>query len=171
MSEDRYTANIPRPDPSLLTTIQFDRGQEIQRRELAALREFLSSEMNRIAQVHEEKFKGIDIRFTEAKEALRAALNAASEASEKSEKSFTKQIDALEVQTKTITQAQSSQINEIKEQMNRSEGTTKGGADNTARLMSAAMFVIALVLAFYTMATHSSAVPPPPTVVVQPKGG
>jgi hypothetical protein len=181
MSEPRGL-NVPIPDPSLLTTEQFNRGQDVQRRELGALREFLLSEMGRIEQVHEEKFKSIETRFGENKTALDAALRAAqnlvdaqnrsnAEASEKSERSFTKQIEALDQQTKTITGSQSKEINDLKASFVRTEGTSKGATDNTARLMAAAMFLIALGMAFYTLtASHVSPAvyaPPPASANLQ----
>jgi hypothetical protein len=189
MSDPR-ALNIPIPDPSLLTTEQFNRGQDAQRRELMALREYLLSEMGRIETVHEEKFKGMETRFVESKiegkTALEAALRAAqnlvdaqnksnSAAAEKSEQNFTKQIEALDTQTKTITGALSSQVSDIKERITGSESTHKGATDNTARLMAAAMFVLSVGMAFYTVSNSHTGVPAPtvvsPAVVpVQPNG-
>jgi polyhydroxyalkanoate synthesis regulator phasin len=174
-------SNVPIPDPTLLTTEQFTRGQDIQRRELQALRELLTSEMNRIEKVHEEKFKSIETRFAEGKTALDAALRAAqnlvdaqnrsnAEASEKSERSFTKQIEALDQQTKTITSSQSKEINDLKERFVANEGVTKGSTDNTARVMAVAMFLIALGMAFYTVTTTHGAAPTIVSPAVIPMG-
>ena len=174
MSDSRGL-NIPIPDPSLLTTEQFNRGQDAQRREMASLREYLVSEMTRIEMVHEEKFKSVETRFAESKiegkTALEAALRAAqnlvdaqnksnSAAAEKSEQNFTKQIEALDTQTKTITGALASQVSDIKERITGSESTHKGATDNTARLMAAAMFMVALGMAIFTLtANHSGSAP------------
>jgi len=170
MSDDRrIISNIPIPDPSLLTTDQFNRGQESNRRELAALREYLISEMNRIERVHDEKFKGIEVRFAESKTALDAALRAAqnlvdaqnksnAESSEKSERSFTKQIEALDAQTRTITMSQSREINDLKERFIGSEGSIKGAVDNTTKIMAAAILVIAVLTLGYTV-VHGNIVP------------
>ena len=189
MSDPRLGLNIPIPDPSLLTTEQFNRGQDNARREMSSLREYLISEMTRIEKVHEEKFKGIEVRFAESKiegkTALEAALRAAqnlvdaqnksnSAAAEKSEQNFTKQIEALNTQTTTITGALAAQVSDIKERITSSESTHKGATDNTARLMAVAMFIIVAGMAIFTLtANHSS---PSPTVVspavvpVQPNG-
>jgi hypothetical protein len=189
MSDQRLGLNIPIPDPSLLTTEQFNRGQDNARREMSSLREYLISEMTRIEKVHEEKFKGIEVRFAESKiegkTALEAALRAAqnlvdaqnksnSAAAEKSEQNFTKQIEALNTQTTTITGALAAQVSDIKERITSSESTHKGATDNTARLMAAAMFVVALGMAIFTVMENRGASVPtvvsPAVVPVQPNG-
>ena len=113
--------------------------------------------MTRIERVHEEKFKSLEIRFTEskteAKGALETALKAVTEANDKSERNFTKQIEANESQTKTITNALNSQVADLKERFMGSEGKMSGATDNTARLMAAAMFLIALGMAVFTLIT------------------
>ncbi len=180
--------NIPRPDPSALTTVQFESGQAVVRREMLALREYLLSEMNRIEKVHEEKLRGLGTLVSEGKVdqkvALEAALRAAqnlvdaqnrsnAEASDKSERSFSRQIEALDAQTKTITASQSREINDLKERFMGSEGRTHGATDNTARLMAAAMFILALILGFFSISNHSSPAPTvvsPAVVPVQPTG-
>jgi hypothetical protein len=177
MSEQRGL-NIPIPDPSLLTTEQFNRGQDAQRREMSALREYLISEMTRIEKVHEEKFKGLEIRFSESKvegkNALDTALRAVTDANDKSEKNFTRQIEANEAQTKTITNALNSQVADLKERFMGSEGKSAGATDNTARLMAAAMFMVALGMAIFTITTNRSGTQPtvvsPAVVPVQPNG-
>ncbi len=45
-----------------------------------------------------------------------------------------------------------------------SEGRTHGATDNTARLMAAAMFILALILGFFSISNHSS-----PTQAVVPQ--
>jgi hypothetical protein len=183
MSDDRRL-NIPIPDPSLLTNEQFNRGQDSNRRELAAMREYLVSEMTRIERVHEEKFKSIETRFMEGKTALEAALRAAqnlvdaqnkanAESSEKSERSFTKQIEALDAQTRTITLSQSEQISDLKERFVGAEGTIRGAGDNTTRIMAAAILVIAILTLGYTVVHGGGVVPPtvvsPAVIPVLPK--
>jgi hypothetical protein len=188
MSDSRGL-NIPIPDPSALTNDQFERGQDAIRREMGSMREYLISEMRSIEKVHEEKFKSWETRFgeskVEGKTALEAALRAAqnlvdaqnksnSAAAEKSEQNFTKQIEALDTQTKTITGALASQVSDIKERITGSESTHKGATDNTARLMAAAMFIVALGMAFFTITTNHSGLAPtvvsPAVVPVQPNG-
>ncbi len=175
---DLNVPNIPRPDPSALTTVQFESGQAVVRREMLALREYLLSEMNRIEKVHEEKLRGLGTLVSEGKVdqkvALEAALRAAqnlvdaqnrsnAEASDKSERSFSRQIEALDAQTKTITASQSREINDLKERFMGSEGRSSGATDNTARIMAAAMFLVALGMAVFTISNHSG---PPPIAVV-----
>ena len=117
MSE-RSGLNIPIPDPSLLTTEQFNRGQDLQRRELLALRKFLISEMTRIERFTKRSsrvWKSGSLRAKpSAKGALETALKAVTEANDKSEGNFTKQIEANESQTKTITNALNSQVADLK---------------------------------------------------------
>jgi hypothetical protein len=184
-SSDFHQENIPRPDPSRLTTLQYDRGMEQLRRELLAVREYLMSAMSRIEDVHSEKFKSLETRFTESKVdgkvALEAALRAAqnlvdaqnranAEASDKSERSFTKQIEALDQQTKTITSSQSREINDLKERFIGTEGHTKGTVDNTARLMVAAALLSSLVTLGFSIFHLPAAVSvAPPVSIVGPK--
>jgi hypothetical protein len=185
--------NIPIPDPSLLTNEQFIRGQDAQRRDMLAMREFLMGEMNRIEKVHEEKFRGLETRFAESKiegkTALEAALRAAQNlvdaqnkanaaASEKSESSFTKQIEAVDQQTKTFVAALRSQVDDLKEglallgtRITGSEAGSKGAVDNTTKLMAAVTLAVLLIMAAYTLANHGSPqVVAPAVVPVQPSG-
>ncbi len=184
---DARGLNIPIPDPSALTNAQFESGQASLRREMLSMREYLLSEMNRIEKVHEEKLRGLGTLVSEGKVdqkvALEAALRAAqnlvdaqnrsnAEASDKSERSFSRQIEALDAQTKTITASQSREINDLKERFMGSEGHTRGATDNAARLMAAAMFIIALGMAIFTLTNHGSSQPTvvsPAVIPVQPR--
>jgi Trk K+ transport system NAD-binding subunit len=116
---DQQISTIPIPDPTLLTTEQL-------RRELSNLRELMESKMSALADVHGERFKGVDARFSAGETALAAALlsqkdlgaahiHATTEAAGKAEAAFTKQVDAL-----------GERISEIKERLDRGEGSSGG---------------------------------------------
>jgi hypothetical protein len=99
----------------------------------------------------EEKFKSIELQFAErdvrtsqaaisADNALKAALQAAKEAvfeqaqaaakaAEKTELSFTKQIDQIQLQIKTIGDGFGDRLAELKERIDRGEGTSTGITD------------------------------------------
>jgi len=98
-----------------------------------------------------EEFKGIELQFAErdvrttqasvaADSALKAALQAAKEAvfeqaqaaakaAEKTELSFTKQIDQIQLQIKTIGDGFGDRLAELKERIDRGEGSTTGSAE------------------------------------------
>ena len=116
---DPERVTVPIPDPTILTTEQL-------RRELANLRELLESKLEGSITVHDEKFRGVEARFMAGETALAAALlsqkdlgaahiQATTEAAGKAEATFTKQVDALGIR-----------ISEIKERLDRGEGSTGG---------------------------------------------
>lgn len=179
---DRYAENIPRPDPSRLTTEQYERGQQQTRREIEALRELLFSEINALEKIHAEKFTAIADRFIEQKEALDTAMISAralievqnkanAEAAEKSERGFTKQLEALDQQTKTVAFAQSKEIADIRERLVGGEREKTGATDNTARLMTVGLFIFTIAMGLYATMNHngSTALVAPAVIPVQPK--
>ena len=125
-----------------------------------------------------EKFKGIaqqfherDVRTTQASgaadDALKAALQAAKElvgaqgeasaaAAVKSETSFTKQIDQIGTIIQTLEKALDARITELKERIDRGEGTVSGGREviQTRRLDSSfAISVITAIFLFISVGT------------------
>lgn len=110
----------PDPDPTLLTT-------QALLREIQNLREYFESKFAAAAELSASRLGGIDRRFIEqdtritlltenAKDAIAAALQAVKESGNKTEAGFTKQIDG-----------QNSKIDDLKERVQLSEGTKRGG--------------------------------------------
>ena len=113
----------------------------------------IRTEISHLRSLHEEKFASIAQQFTErdirtdqasraAKEALDAALQAAKElvgaqgeaagaAAIKSETSFTKQIDQIGTIISTLEKALDARITELKERIDRGEGTGSGAQSAT----------------------------------------
>lgn len=106
--------------------------------------------INHLAELHDEKFTSIALQFAErdvrseqategAKQALDAALLAQKElvaqqneansaAAAKAEASFTKQIDQIGTIIQTLEKALDARITELKERIDRGEGSTSGAA-------------------------------------------
>lgn len=166
----------PVPDPTVLTTQQL-------LREMLCLREILETRLdamdkagvvlaetvNRtptaiqsaiasVREVYDERFNGVKQQFTErdvrteqsakaSHEALDAALAAAAKAAEKTEQNFTKQIDnALD------------RIEEIKERIDRGEGSTEGVASagsNTRLNIGTLVGVAGLLIAVVTLVLYA----------------
>ena len=128
-------------------------------------------QLRHLREVHEEKFHTIDNQFRErdvrttqasgaADDALKAALQAAKElvgaqgeasaaAAVKSETSFTKQIDQIGTIIQTLEKALDARITELKERIDRGEGSSSGAVDqrNEKRLDSQVLIsMIAAVL-------------------------
>lgn len=119
--------------------------------EISHLRELINEKLGSLGGQAEEKFKSIELQFTErdvraaqgasaSSQALAAALQAAKEAvfeqaqaaakaAEKTELSVTKQIDQIQLQIKTIGDGFSDRISELKERFDRGEGSTSGAHD------------------------------------------
>jgi hypothetical protein len=132
------------------------------------------TEIAHLKALHEERFTSIGTQFAErdirtdqaskaAKEALDAALQAAKElvnaqgeassaAAVKSETSFTKQIDQIGTIISTLEKALDARITELKERIDRGEGSSAGSADtrsdqrlNIGQAIAAAAVLIAIV--------------------------
>ena len=112
--------NIPVPDPTTLTTAQLYR-------EIHTLRELIEKSLNSADSLSLEKFAGRDL-------ALTAALAAASAAVAKSEAFTTKQIEAIGIR-----------IEDLKERLDRGDGSVLGR--NFGRTMGdrAANFIFAII--------------------------
>ena len=124
-------------------------------------------QITNLRDLQDQKFNGVSLQFLErdvrtdqaskaAKEALDAALLAAKElvtaqneantsAATKIEASFTKQIDQTATLISTLEKAIDSRINELKERLDRGEGSTKG-SDITMGKIYAAIGAIGVVL-------------------------
>ena len=134
----------------------------------------IQSSVSTLRDVYDERFRSIALQFAErdvrteqaataAASALAAALQAAKEAvfeqaqaaakaAEKTELSFTKQIDQIQLQIKTIGDGFSDRIAELKERIDRGEGSRAGATDqrgetrlNIGTIISVALFALSLV--------------------------
>jgi hypothetical protein len=125
------------------------------------------TEISHLKALHEERFTSIGTQFTErdirtdqaskaAKEALDAALQAAKElvnaqgeassaAAVKSETSFTKQIDQIGTIISTLEKALDARITELKERIDRGEGSSSGMAGQRTDQRASIGTVIAAV--------------------------
>jgi hypothetical protein len=112
------------------------------------------SAIKHLAELHDEKFASIALQFAErdvrseqatddAKQALDAALLAQKElvaqqneansaAAAKAEASFTKQIDQIGTIIQTLEKALDARITELKERIDRGEGSTAGAAESSS---------------------------------------
>jgi hypothetical protein len=118
--------------------------------EIAHVRELMQEKLGSLGGSAEEKFKSIELQFQErdvrtnqaataSAQALAAALQAAKEAvfeqaqaaakaAEKTELSFTKQIDQIQLQIKTIGDGFGDRLAELKERIDRGAGSSEGAA-------------------------------------------
>jgi len=116
--------------------------------EISHVRELMTEKLGSLGGQAEEKFSNIQQQFSErdvrteqaatasasalaaalqaAKEAVFEQAQAAAKAAEKTELSFTKQIDQIQLQIKTIGDGFSDRIAELKERIDRGEGSTTG---------------------------------------------
>jgi len=147
--------------------------EDIERR-IAHLREVQDEKFHTI----DNQFKERDVRTTQASgaadDALKAALQAAKElvgaqgeasaaAAVKSETSFTKQIDQIGTIIQTLEKALDARITELKERIDRGEGSSSGAVDqrNEKRMdsqvliaaVAAVLFLISIGVTLY-VASH-----------------
>jgi hypothetical protein len=116
----------------------------------------------------EQQFAERDVRTGQAQQASDQALNAALQAAKelvnaqgeasaaaavKSETSFTKQIDQIGTIISTLEKALDARITELKERIDRGEGTATGGQDATTSARLNVNLVISVVLALATVIT------------------
>jgi hypothetical protein len=149
-------------------------------RQLAALKELVESELAAHARFNEseravllEKFKSIELQFTErdvrteqasrsSADALAAALQAAKElvnaqgeasaaAAVKSETSFTKQIDQIGTIISTLEKALDARITELKERIDRGEGSIRGSTDTHNELRMNSTLAVSVFAIFLTL--------------------
>lgn len=165
----RNGGSKPVPDPTEMTI-------QVMEREIKSLRELLLQRVDGDKAVAGEKFRNIDMQFTERDQrvvasraadaaALSAALQAAKEAVgeankafslsiEKSEKSTTKQIEqGAEVAT-TNFRAITDKIDAIDKRVTRSEGQGQGQGQLWGYIVGAVGLLGAVIAIFITLATR-----------------
>ena len=142
--------------------------------EIAHLRELMNEKLSSLGGQAEEKFESISLQFSErdvrtgqaataSAQALAAALQAAKEAvfeqaqaaakaADKTELSFTKQIDLLLAQIKALGDTFGDRLAELKERIDRGEGSTSGASEyraerrlDTGQVLQALVTVAALI--------------------------
>jgi hypothetical protein len=130
--------------------------------------------INGLRDIYDERFQSVAKQFTErdvrtdqaatasasalaaalqaAKEAVFEQAQAAAKAAEKTELSFTKQIDQIQLQIKTIGDGFSDRIAELKERIDRGEGSDSGSARqrnetrlNTGTVVSLGLLALSVV--------------------------
>ena len=128
----------------------------------------------------EEKFKGVEKQFTErdvrteqastgADQALNAALQAAKElvgaqgeasaaAAVKSETSFTKQIDQIGTIIQTLEKALDARITELKERIDRGEGSQSGTQQTVNSRRADSSVLISIVVAVFSFVALASGI-------------
>lgn len=138
----------PRPDPTLLTTEALMREVQALRRDLAAIREFVLSEVGHIGELTNTKFeavqrefnaiasrtaeqksdtsKALDAALLSARDAVQLQTEAFAVATAKSEASTTKQIDALGLLVDRLGAQLDDKINDLKDRLNRVEAKKEG---------------------------------------------
>jgi rubrerythrin len=143
-------------------------------KQVGHLRELLLSELAKVSQMHEEKFRSIGVQFTErdvrteqtsrdSKVAVDAALQAAKEAVgeqnkssalaiAKSEAATTKQIDQLGVLISNTTAGLNDKIEDIKARLTLIEGKDSGGATRSQSTLAMMSIAVAAVAAFISIA-------------------
>jgi hypothetical protein len=138
--------------------------------EIAHVRELMIEKFSRADAQFTEKFRSVEQQFQErdvrteqaatasasalaaalqaAKEAVFEQAQAAAKAAEKTETSFTKQIDQIQIQIKTSGDASNDRIAELKERIDRGEGSQTGatGQRQETRLNSGQMIAVAALL-------------------------
>jgi len=132
-------------------------------------------QISHVRELHDEKFKSIDKQFVErdvrttqasgaADDALKAALQAAKElvgaqgeasaaAAVKSETSFTKQIDQIGTIIQTLEKALDARITELKERIDRGEGTVSGKVEARVETRANNNVLIGVAGVFLTVVT------------------
>lgn len=170
---------IPRPDPTVLTT-------EALHREIQALREMITREITHRAEVVDlkdnttgEKFRSIETQFSlrdtaaekldvAGKTAIAAALQAQKEdaaarnesnaaAIAKSEAAFTKQIDGIGILINTMTGSFDDKLTDLKSRLDRGDGRGLGASssnDFLAQWVPILIAIAALVFATFNRMTR-----------------
>jgi O6-methylguanine-DNA--protein-cysteine methyltransferase len=138
--------------------------------EITHVRELMQEKLGSLGGAADEKFRSIELQFAErdvrttqaataSAQALAAALQAAKEAvfeqaqaaakaAEKTELSFTKQIDQIQLQITTVAEGFGDRIAELKERIDRGEGSTSGASSQrTESRLNVGSIISVLLLA------------------------
>ena len=116
----------------------------------------IDSAIGTLKELHGEKFKSIDVRFSDSKTALDAAFASAKESSAKVETNFTKQIDGLVALITAEKNATESKIADIKDRITIVESVKKGSSENWIAI-SAVIGVIGVIFGIIVGAIALSA--------------
>jgi hypothetical protein len=173
---DAHTPPWWQENPTALTSLAVDQAKSDLRREIQALRDYTTSELQcerelrtvgltsehdlRLLEHHALENVVVALN-TASSAALSAALQAAKEANTKQELAFTKQIDAIGTLIQSAANTQDARTKALEGRLDRGEGLTQGvdksGADFLSRLaigiaaLSASGSVMFLIVA---VATH-----------------
>ncbi len=132
-----FNADVrPVPDPTILTTEQLHR-------EIAALREYVDTTKEHLAELSQERVGYIERRFdlleklrleqkTDTRTGVDAALAAAKEAASTSEKSITRQLDGLTATFNASMKGQTEIMADVKERVSKLEVIVMNNATTAA---------------------------------------
>jgi hypothetical protein len=124
-----------------------DRGRTFDERFTSIAQQFIERDV-RTEQAATASASALAAALQAAKEAVFEQAQAAAKAVEKTELSFTKQIDQIQLQIKTSGDASNDRIAELKERIDRGEGSTTGatGQRQETRLNNGQMIALAAML-------------------------
>jgi len=178
---EKWTALLAEQHPQLRTELKQQSGQfaevlERVRREIAEEIKHVREEIGHLREINNEKFRSVELQFAErdirndrqvvvAQQAIETALDTAraladqqnaanAVAQQKSEASFTKQIDQIGVQITTLAGSLQDRITEIKERIDRGEGSDLGSRqmrDEHRLDITGIIQGISVVIAFITV--------------------
>ena len=165
---DCYVERRPIPDPTNLTVIALDRAVHNLRELLSA--EIKSAESSLTAKVEGhwaldlERFKAVDLRFSERdlrfsqaatdnSEAIRAALTAANNATVRLEMTFSKQIDAIGDRLDKQVTGIIERVTDLKDRIANVEGSRKGSDSVIGWVIGSAGVVVATIAVIFSI-TH-----------------
>jgi anti-sigma28 factor (negative regulator of flagellin synthesis) len=124
-----------------------DRGRTFDERFTSIAQQFIERDV-RTEQAATASASALAAALQAAKEAVFEQAQAAAKAAEKTETSFTKQIDQIQIQIKTSGDASNDRIAELKERIDRGEGSTTGAAGQRqeTRLSNGQLIAVAALL-------------------------
>jgi ribosome-associated translation inhibitor RaiA len=175
----------PVPDPTLLSTQLVEKAnanlKELVQAEIKATRDviearldgndkaiellqqasdkinvMISAEVERLQELHEEKFQSVSVQFKErdtraeqaskdSKTAIDAALQAQKESVSKTEGTFTKQFDQIGILITAGTKSTEGQISDLKERISVIESHGKGVSDSWSWLLGGVGLIFSLM--------------------------
>jgi len=124
---------------TMLLSETVNRTPTIIQTEIAHVRELMAGELSRMTQISEERLKGIELQFTErdvrteqaakaGKDALDAALKSQKELVAQQNEANRAEAAKTESNFAKLIEAQSARTDELKERIDRGEGSTAGAA-------------------------------------------
>jgi len=177
--ENVYIERRPVPDPTQLTTIAIARDvaalRELVVEKITASKENLQSQMEGHWSLDLERFRAVDLRFSERDlrfnqaaadnaDAIRAALAAANSATARLENTFSKQIDTLGDRLDKQVAGMVERINDLKDRITTIEGNRKGSENVIGWVIGASGVIMGIVIAviagIFSLIRTGNVIPP-----------